>query len=464
MSLSLSPESAVLCPALFISAPASGQGKTTVTAGLARLHRNAGRRVIVFKTGPDFLDPMILEIASGSPVNALDLWMVGEHQCRALLHDAAMRADLILIEGVMGLFDGEPSGADLARLFGVPVLAVIDGSAMAQTFAAIAHGLATFQDTLPFSGVLANRLGSDRHAEILRDSLPESIRWYGGIKRSKEVELPGRHLGLLQSSEITDLDERLDAVAKMIAATGASELPAPISFKANSDKANRFKLNDLEQKSSELKSEDGLVAQQSPHAKQLSGVRIGIAKDEAFSFIYPANLTLLKQLGAELVFFSPLHDQTLASVDSIYLPGGYPELFAAELAANSTMQSAIKAHVAENKPLVAECGGMLYLSESLTDLSGNTAAMVGVLRCIVTMQPRLTALAMQSVALPEGTLRGHTYHHSSFETDEVADYQGLCPNYARTSEAVYRKGNLYASYIHHYFPSAPDACVALFFS
>ncbi|SIS96784.1 cobyrinate a,c-diamide synthase [Neptunomonas antarctica] len=450
MSRAMSPSlqtSAARCPALFISAPASGQGKTTVTAALARLHRLAGRRVIVFKTGPDFLDPMILEVASGEPVDALDLWMVGEHQCRALLHAAAMRADLILIEGVMGLFDGTPSGADLARLFGVPVLAVIDGSAMAQTFAAIAHGLATFQESLPFSGVLANRIGSDRHAEILRDSLPESIHWYGAIKRSKDVELPSRHLGLLQSSEITDLDERLNRLAEMISATGASELPTAVTFVANAGEQN---------------TSDGAERLSNPPSRQLSGVRIGIAKDQAFSFIYPANLTLLKHLGAELVFFSPLHDKALPDVESVYLPGGYPELFATELAANSRMKAAIQAHVAANKPLIAECGGMLYLSESLTDLNGNTHAMVGVLRGKVTMQSRLKALAMQSVALPEGSLRGHTYHHSCFETDEVADYLGVCPNYARTSEAVYRKGNLYASYIHHYFPSATDACVALF--
>ncbi|WP_293266049.1 cobyrinate a,c-diamide synthase [Neptunomonas sp.] len=436
-----------LCPALFISAPASGQGKTTVTAALARLHRNAGRKVVVFKTGPDFLDPMILEIASGEPVNALDLWMVGEEQSRALLHDAATRADLILIEGVMGLFDGTPSGADLARLFGVPVLAVIDGSAMAQTFAAIAHGLATFQDTLPFSGVLANRLGSDRHAEILRDSLPESIHWYGGIKRSKDVELPSRHLGLLQSSEIGDLDERLNTAAKMISTTGASELPPAVCFTANPQTNDSVDINDA--LPCELKA-------------GLAGVRIGIAKDEAFSFIYPANITLLKRLGACVVFFSPIHDDALPNVDSVYLPGGYPELFAQKLAANETMKKSIQEHANANKPLIAECGGMLYLTESLTDLNGHTELMSGVLRGKVTMQPRLTALAMQSVALPEGTLRGHTYHHSSFETEEVSDYQGLCPNYARTSEAVYRKGNLYASYIHHYFPSAVDACVALF--
>ena len=171
---------------------------------------------------------------------------------------------------------------------------------------------------------------------------------------------------------------------------------------------------------------------------------------------------MLKLLGAELRYFSPLHDQGLPEVDSLYLPGGYPELYASELAANAAMHVAIRAHVRLNKPLVAECGGMIYLSQSLTDLQGNTEPMLGILRGNVNMQPRLTALAMQSVALPEGTLRGHSYHHSAFTTDEVADYRGVCPNYARTSEAVYRQGRLYASYIHHYFPSAVNACVALF--
>ncbi|MBF3107093.1 cobyrinate a,c-diamide synthase, partial [Pseudomonas aeruginosa] len=165
------------CPALLIAAPASGQGKTTVTAALARLHARQGRRVRVFKCGPDFLDPMILARASGAPVYQLDLWMVGEAEARRLLARAAGEADLILIEGVMGLFDGNPSAADLARRFGVPVLGVINGAAMAQTFGALAYGLAHFQPDLPFSGVLGNRVGSQRHSDILRDCLPPGMRW-----------------------------------------------------------------------------------------------------------------------------------------------------------------------------------------------------------------------------------------------------------------------------------------------
>lgn len=183
------------CPALFISAPASGQGKTTITAGLARYHRRLGRRVRVFKTGPDFLDPMILARASGAPVLSLDLWMVGEAACRTLLAQAAAEADLILIEGVMGLFDGTPSSADLATTFGVPVLAVISAKAMAQTFGAVAFGLAQFRPQVPFYGVLANRVGSARHAQMLEEALSPALRWCGHIAASDEITLPDRHLG-----------------------------------------------------------------------------------------------------------------------------------------------------------------------------------------------------------------------------------------------------------------------------
>ncbi|MBU6490029.1 MAG: DUF1611 domain-containing protein, partial [Burkholderiales bacterium] len=165
------------CPALFIGAVASGQGKTTIAAALARAHRRRGLRVRVFKTGPDFLDPTILERASGAPVDSLDLWMVGESACRQLLAEAAREADLIMVEGMMGLFDGTPSGADLASRFGLPVAAVVDAQAMAQTFGAIALGLARFDPSLDFHGVFANRVGSDYHAQLLKDALPGDVRW-----------------------------------------------------------------------------------------------------------------------------------------------------------------------------------------------------------------------------------------------------------------------------------------------
>src|ERR1700754_1210157 len=218
------------CPALFISAPASGQGKTTITAALARHHRRAGRRVRVFKTGPVFLDPMILERASGTPVLSLDLWMVGEAACRELLAQAAAQADLILIEGVMGLYDGTPSSADLAAAFGVPVVAVISAKAMAQTFGAVAFGLAHYRDDVPVRGVFANRVGSPRHAQMLEEALPPGLKWMGSIASAADIELPDRHLGLHQAAEIADLDKRLDKAADALASTPLAELPPIVHF------------------------------------------------------------------------------------------------------------------------------------------------------------------------------------------------------------------------------------------
>lgn len=422
------------CPALLIAAPASGQGKTTVTSALARLHARQGRRVRVFKCGPDFLDPMILARASGHPVYQLDLWMIGEAESRRLLWEAAGEADLILIEGVMGLFDGSPSAADLARHFGVPVLGVINGAAMAQTFGALAVGLATYQPDLPFAGVLGNRVGSQRHSDLIRDSLPDWIRWYGALPRSAEVELPSRHLGLVQAEELADLDARLDAAADALAASAEVALPPAVAFAAPAAE---------------------------PLEPWLEGVRIGVARDTSFAFLYQGNLDLLQRLGAELVFFSPLVDAELPAVDSLYLPGGYPELHLPQLAGNPAMAAAIRAHHQAGKPILAECGGMLYLLEALTDAAGQSAELLGLLPGRAVMQKRLAALALQEAALPEGTLRGHTFHHSLLESPEAPLVRGLCPNDKPVAEAVYRIGRLTASYIHFYLPSNPRAAAEL---
>lgn len=421
------------CPALFISAPASGQGKTTITAALARHHRNQGRRVRVFKTGPDFLDPMILQRASGAPVYQLDLWLVGEAQCRALLHAAAQESDLILIEGVMGLFDGTPSGADLAQAFGVPVLAVIDASAMAQTFAAIAHGLRSFRPDLPFAGVIANRLGSAGHGAMIAAALPPEIYW-GGLQRDAEVALPERHLGLVQADEVADLEQRIEQAAQWIEAAGITRLPAAVEFAA---------------------------AQLTPLPPLLQGVRIGVARDAAFGFIYPANLDLLRALGAEILFFSPLHDATLPAVDSLWLPGGYPELHLHTLSNNTAMRAALSAHHAAGKPLLAECGGMLYLLDELADHAGHSAPMMGVLPGRAMMEKRLMGLGMQTAPLPGGVVTAHTFHHSRSDIALQPTAHGIRQR-GGEGEAIYQQGRLTASYLHLYFPANPAAIAQVF--
>jgi cobyrinic acid a,c-diamide synthase len=428
------------CPTLFIAAPASHQGKTTVTAALARYHRNQGRRVRVFKTGPDFLDPMILEVASGYPVYQLDLWLVGEEACRALLAEAAAEADLILVEGVMGLYDGTPSAADLAELFGIPVLAVIDATAMAQSFGAIAYGLKHYRASqsgkeLPFAGVIANRVASSGHGEMVAESLPADIPYYGGLLRHDAMVLPERHLGLVQASELADLEQRLEAGAAAIEGAGITRLPEAITFNAQ-------------------------PREEMPHL--LDGIRIAIARDDAFAFIYPANLELLRSLGAELTFFSPLCDETLPECDALWLPGGYPELHLARLSDNRAMKQSIQAHHQAGKPILAECGGMLYLLEELEDKHGEVGRMAGLLPGRAVMQPKLAGLGMQNAPLPEGELTAHTFHHSKMSTEIEPIAHGIRQRGGSTGEAIYREGRLTASYLHLYFASNPAACATLF--
>ncbi|SIO30121.1 cobyrinate a,c-diamide synthase [Paraburkholderia phenazinium] len=426
------------CPALFISAPASGQGKTTITAGLARYHRRQGRRVRVFKTGPDFLDPMILARASGAPVLSLDLWMVGEQACRELLAQAAAEADLILIEGVMGLYDGTPSSADLASAFGVPVVAVISAKAMAQTFGALAFGLAHFRPGLPFHGVFANRVGSARHAQMLQEALPSGLRWTGHIASADAIELPERHLGLHQAGEVDDLDTRLERAADALAQTPLAELPPAVEFTAPATTHHAL-------------------------PRLLDGKHIAIARDAAFSFIYPANVTLLETLGAQVSYFSPLADQPVPeSADAVYLPGGYPELHAATLSRNARTADAIRAHAAAGKAIVAECGGMLYLLEQLTDTQGATTPMLGLLPGHATMQTRFTALGMQQLVGLHGAMTGHTFHYSKLTTTLTPQRTATRPQADAPGEAVFRAGPIVATYMHAYWPSNPAFAAALF--
>ncbi|HEB94731.1 MAG TPA: cobyrinate a,c-diamide synthase [Gammaproteobacteria bacterium] len=425
---------AMHCPALLISAPASGQGKTTITAALARLYREQGKKVHIFKTGPDFLDPMILEQASGLPVYQLDLWMGGETHCRQLLYKAACEADLILIEGVMGLFDGTTSSADLAERFGIPVMAVIDATAMAQTFGAMAHGLAHYRKNLPFAGVIANRVASAGHGDMLAESL-NGIPYIGALGRDPACELPSRHLGLVQAEEIADLDTRINTAKQHFVDAGFDYQPAPVAFER---------------------------AKNPPPAVSLHGQRIAVARDPAFAFVYRANLELLEKMGAELCYFSPLHDACLPDADSLYLPGGYPELHLEALANNTAIHAAIKAHQQQAKPIVAECGGMLYLLETLTDKEGRSHSMVGLLDGHAKMQGRLANLGMQRVELPEGIVHGHTFHHSTLDTPLTPVAMSKSSRKRGRGEAIYRQGRLHASYLHMYFPSNPAASARLF--
>nr|WP_163503736.1 cobyrinate a,c-diamide synthase [Halomonas socia] len=420
--------------AALITAPGSGQGKSMVTAALARLHRNAGRKVRVFKHGPDYLDPMVQEVASGEPVYQLHPWMTGEAECRWRLAEAARDADLILVEGSMGLFDGDPSSADLAILAELPALPVIDAWGMAQTFGAVAQGLANYHPDLAIHEVIANRVGSPGHGRLLAESMPAGLSLLGAIPRHEAMKIPDRHLGLVQAGELAGLDAQLDAAAEVLAEAGLGRLPARVTLEA---------------------------AVPEPAPRLLEGMRIGVAKDDAFAFLYRANLDLLAQMGAKLSFFSPLADTTLPDCDALWLPGGYPELHAARLAANAPMLDALRTHHAAGKPMLAECGGLMACVEQLVDVDGVGHAMLGLLPGTARMAGKLTALGLQSLHTQRGELRGHTYHHSRLESDAVP--LGRTRKLAGSeAEPVYRNGALVTSYFHGYFPSAPALTAAIF--
>ena len=435
------------CPAILIAAPASGQGKTTVACALARLHARQGRRVRVFKCGPDFLDPHWLTLASGAAVYQLDLWMTGEADCARCLHDAALEADLIIVEGVMGLFDGQPSAADLAQRFGLKVLTVIDASAMAGTFGALAWGLQHYRAGLGFAGVLANRVASPGHAVMLEDSLRDPAQWLGALMRNEALTLPERHLGLVMDHELGDAMVRLDAAADALTTT----------------KLGQMTVDDLQAWAVDFDSSGS--AAQDVSAAALQGRTIAVARDAAFCFLYAANIDCLQAMGAELVYFSPLFDSTLPPCDALWLPGGYPELHAQTLAGNLAMKSSIAKHVQAGKPVWAECGGMMALFDQLTGVDGASLPMWGVLPGTVTMQKRLAALGPQQLEVAGGILRGHTFHYSTCATPLQAASRtqaALGRTLRGEGEALYVSGSVKASYFHAWFASSPAAAARLF--
>ncbi|MBK1688557.1 cobyrinate a,c-diamide synthase [Rubrivivax gelatinosus] len=428
---------------VLVAAPASGQGKTTVACALARLHARRGACVRAFKCGPDFLDPQWLALASGHPVDPLDLWINGPADCAARLARAAAGADLVVVEGVMGLYDGEPSAADLALRFGLPVLAVVDASKMAGTFGALVHGLRRWRD-VPWAGVLANRVGGERHAAMLRESLAPDEGWAGALPADAGITLPERHLGLTAAGELPDALARLDAAADALATT-------PLGARTAADWPQWV---------------PPVVAAPGAPRRLLQGRRIAVARDAAFAFIYPANLQTLHALGAETVFFSPLAGDALPACDAVWLPGGYPELHAQALAARTDLAAQLAAHVAADRPVWAECGGLMALAETLVDGQGRVHRLWGLLPGSAVLGRRVAALGPHRLVFGGGELRGHSFHWSRFET-------GLVPTLhtepARTAggrlppgEAVYERGALKASWFHPWFASSPELAARLF--
>jgi cobyrinic acid a,c-diamide synthase len=407
------PNGSSLARGLVIAAPRSGSGKTMLTLGLMRFFRNAGLAVAGAKCGPDYIDPAFHAAATSRQSFNLDSWAMSPVQLTGLGVAAGEACDLILCEGLMGLFDGVPgepgrtgSTADVAAALGWPVLLVLDVSGQSQTAAARVQGCASFDPRIKLAGVVLNRVASPRHHNLIRASIDAlGIPVLGALPRDEKISLPERHLGLVQAGETAGLDGHLDRIAAFVSAhvdAGAilSSARAPVT-----------------------------VPYAGPRALPPPARRIAIARDEAFSFLYPHILAGWRNSGAEFSFFSPLADEPPPkSCDLLWLPGGYPELHAGQLAAAERFLEGVR-RFAATKHAHGECGGYMVLGESLTDQAGHAHRMAGLLGASFSFAKRKLHLGYRQARLAEthplgskGTiLRGHEFHYATIETMSPGD-------------------------------------------
>ena len=474
----------MVIPRLVIAATRSGEGKTTFALGLMAALRARGLVVQGFKVGPDYLDTGYQLLACGKAGRNLDLWMMGESAVRRSVSEHGGAADISIIEGVMGLFDGHRDGvtptstADTARSLGAPVFLVLDASRLSGTAGAIALGCQAFDPDLQIAGVILNRWNDSRSITAVQKAMDRArIPILGCIPPAPNLSLPSRHLGLVVADELRGQAEGvlkqlgelvaahtdLDRVLQIARAAGDLFLPSHSSVPASNSSAS--------------------ASHSSASASHTPAVRIGVARDEAFAFYYPENIELLEEAGATIHYFSPMSHERLPDVDSLYLGGGYPELHAEHLAANLSMRESIRGAIMAGLPTYAECGGLLYLCQSLVDLDGRAWPMAGALPTVGRMHGKLQRMGyregvtlVDSLLGPPGTkLRGHEFHYSSCESvedvsngfDPDEDGRGAVARTATSpgSAAAYLldgklegccTGSLFASYAHLHFAGCPE--------
>lgn len=429
---------------VIFAAPASGSGKTLVTAGLLRHLRGHGINVVAAKVGPDFIDPTYHAMASGKPCLNLDVWAMRSATLAGLVAELEAASDLILCEGVMGLFDGTGadgetgSTAELARLIGWPIVLVVDAHGQAASVAALLRGFATHEPAAPIVGVIFNRVAGARHGAALEGAvarhLPDLAR-LGALPSDPALILPSRHLGLVPADEAADAERVIDRAATLIG--------------ANLDLA---RLSGLAQSS-------GLDGAATTPTIPPLGRRIAVARDDAFRFAYPALIEGWRREGAEVGFFSPLANQPPdAAADAVYLPGGYPELWAGRLAAAEVFAAGLHRAAADGKPVYGECGGYMVLGEYLIDAEGRRQRMAGLLPLATSFADRrlhlgyrcATLLASGPLGAPGSHFRGHEFHYAT-----VAYHGGAEPLLSVTDAAGrdlgacgLRRGSVFGSFIH----------------
>jgi cobyrinic acid a,c-diamide synthase len=441
-----------LPPTVVIAGTHSGAGKTTIATGIIAALTRRGLRVQPFKAGPDYIDPTYHSRAAGRPSRNLDAWMLPANAIRELFSRAAAGCDVAIIEGVMGLYDGrsgdsdEGSTAALARLLGAPVILVVDAAAMARSAAAIVLGFQQFDPAVRIAGVILNNVAGERHAQMAAApiSAATGLPVLGYLPREPDVTLPERHLGLIPEGEGAAAAGYFDRLASLV----ESRLDLDFLLRIG---------HDIEQKH-----DDEVSLFPSHPVPGRAG--IAVAMDRAFSFYYQDSLDLLEAWGAELLPFSPLEDTGLPKGSSgVYLGGGFPEVYAAELAANRAMPAALRKAAAAGTPVYGECGGLMYLGESITDFEGRVHQMAGLVPLRSSMQGRRLSLGYRTVRarqstplMPAGqTVRGHEFHWSDLDSappSGTAAYDIL--EQSGRSEG-FASRNLLASYVHLHFGADP---------
>ncbi|HUX87828.1 MAG TPA: cobyrinate a,c-diamide synthase [Chloroflexota bacterium] len=441
--------------ALMIAAPGSGSGKTTVTAGLTRALRRRGLIVQPFKAGPDYIDPGYHERAAGRPCRNLDTWMVPPESLRTLYARASRPGTVNLIEGVMGLFDGRGgddvgSTADLAKLLDLPVVVVVDVWSTSRTAGAIALGCQRFDPALNVVGFILNRVAGESHRQWASDAVTQAtgLPILGALPARDDLAVPERHLGLIPTAEGKVDEAFFDRFADQV--------------------EQSFDLDHLLRLASGAGTRTGNTRITSsapslfPVETRPADATIGLALDEAFSFYYADNLDLLRAWGARLVPFSPLHDSTLPTgVDALYLGGGFPELFARDLAANQSMLAAIRQAASAGMPIYAECGGLMYLSRGIADFEEQRFPLVGLVPAWSAIAGRRLTLGYREATarvdtplLRRGeTARGHEFHWSTLEEALPIDAAAYTVGDVSASREGFVHGNLLASYCHLHFAS-----------
>ena len=457
---------------LIIAGDRSGVGKTTITLAILAWLKEQGKAVQSFKVGPDYIDPMFHTLTTGIPCRNLDPILTSEVYVQNCYQLHSQKAQYGVIEGVMGLFDGigyldarsthlndRGSTAHMARLLNLPVALVLDCSRLSSSVAAIASGYARLDPQVKIAGIILNQVASDRHLELLSTAL-ETIAMpiLGVFRRDRDFQIPDRHLGLVPSGELTNIQQILAKLAHIADLSLDWKQLLPLMA------IQTVKIN---QKGRDVTGSRDVTCNVSTGVNLTTEkIRIGVARDRAFNFYYQDNLELLEQLGAELVFWSPMAEaQIPPDLQGLYFGGGFPEMFAQELAINQGVLQHLRKLITAGMPTYAECGGLMYLCQQLIDLEGKTYPMVGVLPSTVTMQARLTLGYRQGVALEASsaiatgqTVVGHEFHRSQLVNEPVNplwQLQGFHRSSLATPEG-WQIDNIHASYLHLHWGDHPE--------